>query len=105
MRTLLVVDDEPAARYAIRRALEHKYRIAEADSAAAAREAIARERPDVVLLDLVMAGEDGFGLLRWMREQGHEHPVLVVSALDTAQTAVEALKGGASDYQIGRAHV
>ncbi len=100
MRTVLIIDDEPAARYALRRALEHKYRIAEADTATAAREAIARERPDVILLDVVMPGEDGVGLLRWMREQGHEHPVLMVSALDTAKTAVEALKAGASDYLV-----
>jgi two-component system response regulator AtoC len=100
MRTILIVDDEPAPRYAMRRALEHRYRIAEADSVAAAREAIARERPDVVLLDIVMAGEDGLALLAWMREQGHAHPVLVVSALDTARTALEALKGGASDYLV-----
>ncbi len=100
MRTILIVDDEPAARYGLRRALEHKYRIAEADSAAAAREAIGRERPDVVLLDIVMPGDDGLALLRWLREQGHEHPVLVVSALDTAKTAVEALKSGAADYLV-----
>src|SRR6266852_4404125 len=95
MRTILIVDDEPAARYALRRALEHKYRIAEAATSAAAREAIPRERPDVV-----MPGEDGLALLRWMREHGHEQPVLVVSALDTARTAVEALKGGAADYLV-----
>ncbi len=84
----------------MRRALEHKYRIAEAESAAAAREAVVRERPDVVLLDVVMVGEDGLALLRWMREQGHEQPVLMVSALDTARTAVEALKLGAADYLV-----
>ena len=39
MKTILIVDDEPAARYGLRRALESKYRIAEADSAEAAREA------------------------------------------------------------------
>jgi two-component system nitrogen regulation response regulator NtrX len=100
MRTILIVDDEPAARYGMRRALEHKYRIAEAESSAAAREAVVRERPDVVLLDVVMAGEDGLALLRWMREQGHEQPVLMVSALDTARTAVEALKLGAADYLV-----
>ncbi|MBI3668481.1 MAG: sigma-54-dependent Fis family transcriptional regulator [Acidobacteria bacterium] len=100
MRTILIVDDEPAARYGMRRALEHKYRIAEAESAAAAREDVVRERPDVVLLDVVMVGEDGLALLRWMREQGHEQPVLMVSALDTARTAVEALKLGAADYLV-----
>lgn len=99
-RTILIVDDEAAARYALRRALEHSYRITEADSVAAAREALVRERPDLVLLDIVMNDEDGLALLRWMREQGHEHPVIIVSALDTARTAVEALKLGAVDYLV-----
>jgi len=98
MRTVLIVDDEPAARYGIRRALEGKYKIAEAGSASAAREAISRERPDLILLDLIMPGEDGVSLLRSLREGGDETPVLVVSALDTARTAVEALQAGASDY-------
>ena len=100
MKTVLIVDDEAAARYAQRRALEHAYRIAEADSAESAREAIPRERPDLVLLDLVMAGEDGLSLLRWMREEGHVQPVLIVSALDTARMAVEALRLGATDYLV-----
>lgn len=100
MKTILIVDDEPAARYGIRRALEAKYRIAEADSAQAAREALPREQPDLVLLDVVMAHEDGLSFLRWLREQGSEIPVLMVSALDTAKTAVEALRLGAADYLV-----
>jgi len=98
MKTILIVDDEPAARYGIRRALEHKYRIAEAESAAAAREAIRVERPDVILLDMVMPDEDGLAFLKWMGDAGQTQPVLVVSALDTARTAVEALRLGAADY-------
>jgi len=98
MRAILIVDDEPAARYGTRRALEGKYRIVEAGSATAAREAIAGGHPDLILLDLVMPEEDGLSLLRWLRENGNEIPVLVVSALDTAKTAVEALQGGAADY-------
>nr|HEV7954176.1 sigma-54 dependent transcriptional regulator [Candidatus Acidoferrales bacterium] len=98
VRTILIVDDEAASRYALRRALEHAYRIAEADSAASAREALVCERADLVLLDIVMSGEDGMSFLRWMRESEHSQPVIVVSALDTARTAVEALKLGAADY-------
>src|ERR1700675_2921406 len=100
MKTILIVDDEPAARYGLRRALEAKYRIAEADSAEAAREALPREQPDLVLLDVVLPGQDGLSFLRWMREQGSEVPVLMVSALDTAATAVEALHLGAADYLV-----
>src|SRR5438445_239030 len=100
MKTILIVDDEPAARYGLRRALESKYRVAEADSAEAAREALTRERPDLLLLDVVLPGQSGIEFLRWMREQGNEIPVLVVSALDTAKTAVEALQIGAADYLV-----
>jgi DNA-binding NtrC family response regulator len=100
MNTILIVEDELAARYGLRRALESKYRIAEADSAEAAREALPRERPDLVLLDVVLPGQDGFSFLRWMREQGCEVPVLMISALDTAKTAVEALRVGAADYLV-----
>ena len=100
MKTILIVDDEPTARYALRRALENRYRIAEADSAAAARSALATENPDLVLLDVVMPDEGGNHLLKWMREQGNELPVLMVSALDTAKTAVESLQLGAADYLV-----
>ena len=100
MKTILIVDDEPAARYGLRKALEAKYRIAEADSAEAAREALSREKPDLVLLDVVLPGQDGLSFLKWMREQGIDVPVLMVSALDTAKTAVEALRLGAADYLV-----
>ena len=100
MKTILVVDDEPAARYALRRALESRYRILEADSAAAARSMLASEAPELLLLDVVLPGEDGISFLRWMREQGNDLPVLMVSALDTARTAVEALQLGAADYLV-----
>jgi len=100
MKTILIVDDEPAARYGLRRALEAKYRVAEADSAEAAREALPREQPDLVLLDVVLPGQDGISFLKGLREQGNEVPVLMVSALDTAKTAVEALRIGAADYLV-----
>ncbi|HKV05933.1 MAG TPA: sigma-54 dependent transcriptional regulator [Candidatus Acidoferrales bacterium] len=98
MRSILIVDDEAAARYGTRRALEGACRVIEAGSASAAREAISREHPDLILLDLIMPEEGGLAFLRALREAGDETPVLVVSALDTARTAVEALQSGAADY-------
>ena len=72
----------------------------EEESAAGAREAILREQPDLILLDVVMPVEDGISFLKWLRGQGNELPVLMVSALDTAKTAVEALQFGAADYLV-----
>jgi len=100
MRTILIVDDEPAARYGLRRALEAKYRVVEAESAEAGRATLNTERPDLVLLDVVLSGQSGLEFLRWMRKQGSDVPVLMVSALDTAKTAVEALQLGAADYLV-----
>ena len=100
MKTVLIVDDEPASRYALRRALESRYRVAEADSAAAGRASLLSEKPDLLLLDVVLPGEDGLSFLKWLRQEGYELPVLMVSALDTAKTAVEALQLGAADYLV-----
>jgi DNA-binding NtrC family response regulator len=100
MNTILIVDDEPAARYGMRRALEGRYRVLEATSAAAARSTLAADPPDLLLLDVVMPGEDGLAFLKWLRGEGHKLPVLMVSALDTAKTAVEALQFGAADYLV-----
>src|SRR5216684_3931222 len=85
MKTILIVDDEPAARYGLRRALEAKYRIAEADSAEAARETLPREQPDLVLLDVVLPGQDGLSFLKWLREQGSEVPVLILGESGTGK--------------------
>src|ERR1700687_4400015 len=100
MNTILIVDDEPASRYGMRRALEAKYRVVEAESAASAREALQRDQPDLLILDVVMPDEDGISFLEWMRQEEIELPVLMVSALDTAKTAVQALRLGAADYLV-----
>jgi DNA-binding NtrC family response regulator len=100
VKTILIVDDEPAARYGLRRALESRYRIAEADSAEAARDALLTEKPDLVLLDVVLPGQDGLSFLKMLRDQGSTMPVLMISALDAAKTAVDALRLGAADYLV-----
>ena len=99
-KTILIVDDEPAARYGLRRALEAKYRVAEADSAEAARDSLLTEKPDLLLLDVVLPGMDGISFLKLLRDQGNQVPVLMVSALDAAKTAVDALRLGAADYLV-----
>ncbi|HTV58112.1 MAG TPA: sigma-54 dependent transcriptional regulator [Verrucomicrobiae bacterium] len=98
MQKILIVDDEASARYGLRRALEGIAEVAEAESAREVREMAAKGEVDLVLLDIVMPEEDGLSVLRWLRENGHDTPVLIVSALDTAQSAIEALQSGAADY-------
>jgi DNA-binding NtrC family response regulator len=100
MKTILIIDDEPAARYGLRRALESKYRISEADSAESAQNAVSAENPDLILLDIILPGQDGLTFLQRLRSEGNETPVLMVSALDNAKKAVEALHLGAADYLV-----
>jgi DNA-binding NtrC family response regulator len=54
----------------------------------------------LLLLDVVLPGQDGLGFLKSLRDQGSAVPVLMVSALDTAKTAMEALRLGAADYLV-----
>lgn len=63
-------------------------------------------KPDVMTLDLAMPGLDGMGVLRTLRRDGLDIPVVVVSAFSPSHgaRAVDALAEGAFD-QIGRAHV
>ena len=100
MKTILIVHDEPAARHGLRSALEGRYRIVEADSAAAGRSSLVAEKPDLLLLDVVLPEEQGLSFLRWLRKEGYELPVLMVSSPDTAQSAVEVLQLGAADYLV-----
>jgi DNA-binding response OmpR family regulator len=68
-----------------------------ADGVDAALRSLASQPADLVLLDLVMPGRDGFELLDALREQGHAPPVLVLTATRLEETAHEARARGAAD--------
>jgi DNA-binding NtrC family response regulator len=98
MRSILIVDDDRTARYGVRRALESDYRIAEAESVAEARKALAGASPDLILLDIEMPGESGMDFLRELKS-GEESPlVIMITAYGSERVAVEAMKSGAYDY-------
>ncbi len=98
MATILVVDDEPAARYALRQAFQSEYRVVEAGSVAEARERLASDRPSVVLLDQNMPGEDGLSLLREIGKAVDSPAVVMITAHGSERLAVDAIKAGAYDY-------
>jgi DNA-binding NtrC family response regulator len=97
---VLVVDDEPDIRDLLRDVLQDEgYRVSLAASAAEARGACRRERPDVALLDIWMPEEDGLSLLRgWTAPPGLAFPVVMMSGHGTIDTAVEATRLGAWDF-------
>ncbi len=97
-KTILIVDDDQTARYGMRRALEERYQVLEAESAAAARPVLASRRPDLLLLDVEMPEENGLDFLRDLREKGEAPPVIMITAYGSEKIAVEAMKRGAYDY-------
>ncbi len=97
--TVLVVDDEPAARFALRRVLEKEpLRVVEAKDGVEALDAVLRETPALVLLDLNMPGLPGLDVLARVRERPDAPPVLILTAHGSERIAVEAMKRGAYDY-------
>jgi two-component system, OmpR family, response regulator len=95
---VLVVDDDPDVREMIAEYLRgHGYAIVEAADGAAMRAELAHARPDVVLLDLNLKGENGLALARWLREHHRCGIIMVTAAGDTVDRIV-GLEVGADDY-------
>ncbi len=100
MSVVLIVEDVPAMReqyaYDLRRLGGYETR--EASTVPAAREALAREPIDCVLLDLELPGEDGFALLETLRAQGADVSVLVYTGTGDFDRCVRAVKLGAYGF-------
>jgi len=95
---VLVVDDEPQIRRALRMALQgHGYEVDIAEDGDAALTLLASRPPDLMVLDLVMPGVDGFEVLRQTRTWS-QLPIIVLSARGQERDKVEALDLGADDY-------
>jgi len=98
---ILVVDDERLNRMLLRRALQDQgHTVLEAADGLEALAELAREQVDVVLLDLVMPGLDGYGALaRIKADPALQHlPVIVVSGVDEIESVVRCIGMGATDY-------
>jgi DNA-binding NtrC family response regulator len=96
--TILVVDDEPGARESLEVILEDDYQILSVGSGQEALETLQKESVDLVLLDVNMPVMDGLEVLRKINEQEEGVDVIMVSALNLARKAVDAIKLGAYDY-------
>ena len=98
---ILIVDDDRAVRDSLRRALElHGYDTDTAPDGIEALNAIQRERPDAMVLDVNMPGVDGFGLTRRLRQDGIDLPILMLTARDAVPDRVAGLDVGADDYLV-----
>ncbi len=92
------MDDDTTARYGMRRALEDRYKVLEAESAAAARRVLATENPHLLFLDIEMPEETGLSFLYELKAKEGSPAVIMVTAYGSEKLAVEAMKSGAYDY-------
>ena len=97
-RHLLIVDDDDGIRNLLKEYLaRHGFRVTGAPDAAAARRLVEALDFDLLVLDVMMPGEDGFSLARWLRGRAAT-PVLMLTARGLAQDRIEGLQLGADDY-------
>ena len=101
-RHLLIVDDDDRIRDLLKAYLSRAgFRVSAASGGAQARKLIAALDFDLAVFDVMMPGEDGMSLTKWLREQrgpAGRTPVLMLTARSEAQSRIEGLKLGADDY-------
>ena len=96
---LLVADDEDNLRSMLTAALRHHgFRVTAVSGGRSALEAIATEKPDLVILDVMMPDLDGFEVCRRLRAEGDRTPVLFLTARDETEDRVRGLTLGGDDY-------
>jgi two-component system, OmpR family, response regulator MprA len=101
MAHILVVDDEPAVRRALERALRlDKHEVELAIDGEEALDRLAERPADAVILDVMMPGVDGLEVCRRMRAAGDKTPVLMLTARDAIDDRVLGLDVGADDYLV-----
>lgn len=98
-KRVLIVDDEKNMRWVLGEALRAEgYEIAEASDGKEALALVAESAPDLMVLDHKMPAPDGMEVLRRIRSKGLSFPVIMLTAHGNVQTAVEAMKAGATEY-------
>jgi len=96
---VLVVDDDPTVSDVVRRYLEREqFSVQLAGDGQGALDAYERERPDLVVLDLMLPGIDGLEVCRRLRNQDRDLPIIMLTALGEESDRVLGLEIGADDY-------
>ncbi|MDQ1586160.1 MAG: two-component system, OmpR family, response regulator MprA [Actinomycetota bacterium] len=98
---ILVVDDDRAVRESLRRSLGFNgYQVDLAGDGAEALQRVAAQRPDAVVLDVMMPRVGGLETCRRLRADGDDIPILVLTARDSVADRVAGLDAGADDYLV-----
>jgi len=100
-RRVLVVDDEDNVTHLVSSALRFDgFETVTAASGTEALAAVAQNDPDLIVLDVMMPGLDGLGVLQSLRSAGSQVPVIFLTARDAATDRIGGLKAGADDYVV-----
>ena len=100
-RRVLVVDDEENVTHLVSSALRFDgFETITADNGPSALAAVAESDPDLVVLDVMMPGMDGLGVLQNLRAAGSQVPVIFLTARDAATDRIGGLRAGADDYVV-----
>jgi len=97
-RTVLIIDDDEGMRDTLTAILRRDYRVLRAATGESGLAVLAKETVDVVLLDVRMPGIGGFDVLREVKETERLVEVIMISAINEVETAVQAMKLGAYHY-------
>lgn len=97
-RTILAIDDQPAAHKVLTRLLESEFSIRPAYSGAEGLKKVKLYAPDLILLDMKMPEMSGLTVLKKLRENDKNIPVIILTAYGNVDSAVRTIKLGAADY-------
>jgi len=98
---ILVVEDDRSVREAVERALRFEgYEVLTARDGAEALSAVMNDKPDVIVLDVMMPLVDGLEATRRIRARGDRTPILMLTARETVADRVAGLDAGADDYLV-----
>ena len=99
MQRILVIDDDPSIRSLFKRGLGYEgFAVDLAESGEIGLSSLRDNMPDLIILDVMMPGIDGFEVLRRLRAAGDTVPVIMLTAKDTDESQIEGLDAGADDY-------
>jgi two-component system response regulator MprA len=99
--SILVIDDDEKITSMLRRGLAFEgYGVRTARNGAEGLDAVRLEEPDLIVLDIMMPGVDGWEVCRRLREAGSRVPVLMLTAKDEVGDRVRGLDAGADDYLV-----
>lgn len=96
---ILVIEDDPTVGNFVKRGLEEqRWHVDLVDNGDRGEDLARSEAYDVVILDMRLPGKSGMEVLRSLRSNGIERPILVLTAQDAVDAKVETLRAGADDY-------